>query len=201
MQQDAPLMTVVDLSALEIEFRVAESLRRRRSVSACPAEITYGGKTYAGEVTAISPEVKPGRGHGRVRFRGTMPRRACARTSASPCASLMDRRDGVLKVERGAFYEAGGGAVRLRASATASPSAADPDRRRERARRRDHRGLAEGDQVVISDTDSFKMPRACCSRTDRHPDRQRNMPMLEMHKLPRPIAPTCSRRTRCANSA
>ena len=68
---------------------------------------------------------------------------------------LMDRRDGVLKLERGAFYEAGGGATawvvrdgvaERRAIRTGAVSVREVEVLE---------GLAEGDQVVISDTDEF----------------------------------------------
>ena len=68
---------------------------------------------------------------------------------------LMDERDGVLKVERGGFYEAGGGAsayvVRddvaerrpIRTGAVSVREVEITD------------GLQEGDQIIVSDTDDF----------------------------------------------
>jgi HlyD family secretion protein len=55
--ENAALLTVVDLSALEIEFRVPESYATEIAPD-ISAEIAYGGKTYAGRVTTVSPEVK-----------------------------------------------------------------------------------------------------------------------------------------------
>jgi HlyD family secretion protein len=62
----------------------------------------------------------------------------------------------VLKVERGAFYEAGGGTIAYRvrdgvAERTPIQTGAASVREVEIAK-----GLTEGDQIVISDTDSFK---------------------------------------------
>jgi HlyD family secretion protein len=153
VQQDAPLVTVVDLSALEIEFRVAESYAGSIGLG-MPADVSLGGKTYAGEVTAMSPEVRQGEVTGRVRLKDQPPGlRQNQRTSVR---ILMDKRDGVLKVERGAFYEATGGAFAyvvhgdtaekrpIRTGAVSVREVEVTD------------GLVEGDQIIVSDTDDFK---------------------------------------------
>ncbi|HEX7373685.1 MAG TPA: HlyD family efflux transporter periplasmic adaptor subunit [Steroidobacteraceae bacterium] len=154
VQQDAVLMTVVDLSAFEIEFRVAESYAGQIGLG-MPVEITYGAKTYAGEVTSISPEVKSGEVTGRVRFKGAVPA-GLRQNQRVAVRIVMDKRDNVLKVDRGAFYEAGGGTVAYRvngqtAERVAIQTGAASIREVEIAG-----GLKEGDQIVISDTDDFK---------------------------------------------
>ena len=73
---------------------------------------------------------------------------------------LMDQRDDVLKLERGGFYEAGGGATAYvvqdgvaeqRPITTGAVSVREVEITG---------GLAEGDQVVISDTEDFgNVPR------------------------------------------
>ena len=120
-----------------------------------PAEIGYGGKTYPGEVTSISPEVRQGEVTGRVRFKGEPPP-GLRQNQRVSVRIVMDRRDGVLKVERGGFYEAGGGKVAYvvrgdTAERTPIETGAASVREVEITG-----GLAEGDQVVISDTDGFK---------------------------------------------
>jgi HlyD family secretion protein len=84
VQQDAALLTVVDLSALEIEFRVAETYAGTIAPG-MQSEVSFGGKTYAGEVSTISPEVRQGEVTGRVRLGEVPP--VCGRTNGSPCAS------------------------------------------------------------------------------------------------------------------
>jgi HlyD family secretion protein len=154
VQQDAPLLSVVDLSALEIEFSVAESFAGAIGLR-MPVEISYLGKTYPGEVAAISPEVRQGEVTGRVRFKGEPPS-GLRQNQRVSVRILMDRRDAVLKVERGGFYEAGGGraayvvrgdvaervAIRTGAASIREVEIID--------------GLAEGDRIVVSDTDTFK---------------------------------------------
>jgi HlyD family secretion protein len=153
VQQDAALVTVVDLSALEIEFRVAESYAGSLGAG-MPADVTLGGKSYAGEVTSISPEVRQGEVTGRVRLKDRPP--GLRQNQRVSVRILMDERDGVLKVERGGFYEAGGGAyayvvkgdvAERRAIKTGAVSVREVEITG---------GLAEGDRIVISDTDDFK---------------------------------------------
>ena len=146
-------MTVVDLSAFEIEFRVAETYAGEIGLG-MPAEITYAGKVYPGEVTAMSPEVRDGEVTGRVRFRGDMPP-GLRQNQRVSVRVLMDRRDGVLKVERGAFYEAGSGTtayVVRDGVAERKPIKTGAVSVREIEITG---GLAEGDEIVISNTDEF----------------------------------------------
>jgi HlyD family secretion protein len=154
VQQDAPLLTVVDLSAFEIEFRVAESYADSIGIG-MPAEITYAGKTYPGEVTALSPEVTQNEVRGRVRFSKAVPK-GLRQNQRVAVRIVMDRRDGVLKVERGAFYEADAGqsAYQVRddiAERIPIKTGATSVREVEILS-----GLEEGDQIIVSDTDTFE---------------------------------------------
>ena len=136
VQQDAPLLTVVDLSAFEIEFRVAETYADSIGIG-MPAEISYAGKVYPGEVTALSPEVTPERGHaGACRFSKAVPE-GLRQNQRVAVRIVMDRRDGVLKVERGAFYEADAGQSAYVVRDDVAERSRDPLRRDERARGRD----------------------------------------------------------------
>lgn len=154
VQPSDVLLTVVDLSALEIEFRIAESYAGSIGLG-MPVEIGYQGRTYPGEVAAISPEVRQGEVTGRARFQGDVPD-GLRQNQRLSVRIVMDRRDGVLKVERGGFYEAGGGrtayvvhdgVAEQRSIRTGAVSVREVEVLE---------GLAEGDQVVISDTDPFK---------------------------------------------
>jgi HlyD family secretion protein len=157
VQQDAALLTVVDLSALEIEFRVAETYAGTIGPGMA-SEVSFGGKTYPGEVSAISPEVRQGEVTGRVRLREVPA--GLRQNQRVSVRILMDRRDDVLKVERGGFYEAGGGATAYvvkgdvaerRPITTGAVSVREVEITS---------GLAEGDEVVISDTEDFSnVPR------------------------------------------
>ena len=145
---DAPLLRVVDLSAFEIEFQVAETYARDIKPG-MHAQVTVEGRIVPGTVTAISPEVRQNQVTGRVKFEGSEPPglRQNERTAAR---IVLDERDGVLKFERGPFIDdntralyvvRGSHAVRVPvllgvASVTEIEAI---------------RGLAVGDEVVISD--------------------------------------------------
>jgi HlyD family secretion protein len=104
--ENAALLTVVDLSALEIEFRVPESY----STEIAPdmtAEIAYGGKLYPGRVTTVSPEVKDNEVSGRLKFADNAPA-GLRQNQRVNVRIIMDSRKNVVKVERGGFVDAGG---------------------------------------------------------------------------------------------
>jgi HlyD family secretion protein len=103
--ENAALLTVVDLSALEVEFRVAESYAADLAPDMV-AEIDYGGRKYPGLITSISPEVQNSEVKGRLRFAEKLP--AGVRQNQRVSVRLvMDQRNDALKVERGAFADAG----------------------------------------------------------------------------------------------
>ena len=152
--KDAPLLTVVDLSALEVEIKVTESLARdlRPGMS---ADLEGGGRHWAGSVSGVSPEVVAGQVTTRLRFGNEKP--AGLRQSQRLAVRIfIDRRDNVLMVDRGSFVDQEGGGfayvvlgnvaerrpVRLGAASIAKVEILE--------------GLAAGDQIVISGTDEFK---------------------------------------------
>ena len=65
VDRSAALVTVVDLSAFEIEIAVAES-DADDILPGTPVEVTADGSTYAGTVRSIAPEVQGSRVRGRV---------------------------------------------------------------------------------------------------------------------------------------
>jgi HlyD family secretion protein len=154
VQRDAPIVTVVDLSAFEIEFRVSEGYASQLAIG-MPVDIRYGTENLRGEVTAVSPEVRQNEVTGRVRFVGQPPAGVRQNQRVS-IRILMDERPDVLKVERGAFYEAGGGkyayvvhdgVAERKPITTGAASVREIEILS---------GLEPGQQVVISDTDIFE---------------------------------------------
>jgi HlyD family secretion protein len=152
--KDAPLLTVVDLSALEVEIKVTESLARdlRPGMS---ADLEGGGRHWAGSVSGVSPEVVAGQVTARLRFGSEKP--AGLRQSQRLSVRIfIDKRDNVLMVDRGSFVDQEGGGfayvvhgnvaerrpVRLGAASIAKVEILE--------------GLAVGDEIVISGTDEFK---------------------------------------------
>ena len=148
----APLLTVVDLSALEVEFRVGESYASDIKPG-MTADISLDGRTVSGSVTAISPEVRQNEVTGRVKF--NTPEQGLRQNERASVRIVLDERDGVIKFERGADIDAttrsvyvvrGDQAVRTPVElGAASMSEIEVIR-----------GLSPGDRVIISDTRDFK---------------------------------------------
>ncbi len=151
---NAPVLTVVDLSALEIEVQVPEVFAHDLGVGMA-AEIQEGGERYTGEVSAISPEVQNGQVTGRVRFGANKPA-GLRQNQQLTTRILMDEHPNVLIVERGPFVDTGAGRVAyvvrngtaertpIQVGATSLNAVEIVS------------GVKEGDRIVISGTDEFK---------------------------------------------
>jgi HlyD family secretion protein len=151
--KDAPLLTVVDLSALEVEIKVTESLARdlRPGMS---ADLEGGGHHWQGTVSGVSPEVVGGQVTARLRF-GTEKPAGLRQSQRLSVRIMIDKRENVLMVDRGSFVDQEGGGyayvvhgnvaerhpVRLGAASIAKVEILD--------------GLNVGDQIVVSGTDAF----------------------------------------------
>jgi HlyD family secretion protein len=152
--KDAPLLTVVDLSALEVEIKVTESFARDLRAG-MTADLEGGGHHWQGSVSGVSPEVVGGQVTARLRFGSEKPA-GLRQSQRLAVRILIDRRDNVLMVDRGSFLDQEGGGfayvvhgniaerrpVQLGAASIAKVEILD--------------GLAAGDQIVISGTDEFK---------------------------------------------
>lgn len=151
---NAPLVTVVDLSRLEVELEVAEAFADDLGLG-MSAGVRVGGTDVPGRISAISPEVVANRVRVRVAFEGEQPAglRQNQRVNARV---LIDERADTLMLPRGPFIEAQGGriawvvadgvavrrAITLGASSVTHVEVLD--------------GLAEGERVVIAGTDTFE---------------------------------------------
>ncbi|MBB4842024.1 HlyD family secretion protein [Paucibacter oligotrophus] len=152
--KDGKLLSVIDLSALEVQMQVAESFARELQAG-MPGEITGNGKQWAGKVSSISPEVVNNEVAARLRFDGALPEQLRQNQRLS-VRVLLDRREGVLTLARGSFIEEGGGhsayvlqdgqavkrAIRLGAQGLAKVEVLE--------------GLKPGEQVVVSGADAFR---------------------------------------------
>lgn len=150
--ESAPLITVVDLTAFELEFQVAETYAGDIKAGMM-ADITLDGRKYNGTVTAISPEVRQSQVTGRVKFTDAQPPGLRQNQRAS-VRIVLDERNDVLKFERGSsideatrslFVLRGDRAVRVPVELGAA-SVAEIEVTR---------GLAAGDKVIISDMRDF----------------------------------------------
>ncbi len=150
---NAPILSVVDLTALEIEVQVPEVFAHDLSPGMA-AEIIDGSEKYSGEVSAISPEVLNGQVTGRVRFGDKKPV-GLRQSQQLTTRILMDEHPNVLIVERGSFIDTGAGRIAyvvrgstaerttIQIGATSLNSVEIVS------------GVKEGDRIVISGTDLF----------------------------------------------
>ncbi len=150
---NAALMTLVDLSRLEVELEVPETYVEDMGLG-MSAEIQINGVSASGKLSALSPEVVKNQVLARVRFDGAQPKglRQSQRVSAR---LLIEEKPNVVMLPRGPFVESEGGrfayvvkdgiATRTPISVGAiSISGVEI-----------LSGLKPGDKVVIAGTDSF----------------------------------------------
>ncbi|TFW10382.1 efflux RND transporter periplasmic adaptor subunit, partial [Oxalobacteraceae bacterium OM1] len=151
---NAPLLTLVDLSRLEIELEIPETYVADLGLG-MRVEIAAGDIKAVGELSAISPEVVKNQVLARVRFSGQQPTglRQSQRVSAR---LLIDEKPNVLLLPRGPFLDTQGGhhvyvvedgvavrrPVKLGATSVAAVEVVS--------------GLKPGDKVVIAGTDTFE---------------------------------------------
>ena len=104
---NAPVMTVVDLGAFELEIKVPDSFARDLALG-MSAEIRSGSTNYVGRVRSVSPEVIDGVVATRLEFVDTRPTNL-RQNQRLGARILIEEKPNVLKVERGPFIEHGGG--------------------------------------------------------------------------------------------
>lgn len=151
---NTPLMTLVDLSRLEVELEVPETYVADIGLG-MTAEVNYGTGTANGKLAALSPEVVKNQVLARVRFNGEQP--AALRQNQRVTARLLiDEKPNVLMVQRGPFVESEGGRfvylvrdglairtpVKLGATSVSAVEILG--------------GLKQGDKIVIAGTETFE---------------------------------------------
>ena len=100
------LMTLVDLSAYEVELNVAESYANDLAMG-MQAEITIAGEKLMGKLSSISPEVKERQVTTRVRF-DQQQLSGIRQNQQVSARVLLENKSQVVKVRRGSFMQAGG---------------------------------------------------------------------------------------------
>jgi HlyD family secretion protein len=100
------LMTLVDLSAYEVELNVVESYANDLAIG-MQAEITIAGEKLMGKLSSISPEVKERQVTTRVRF-DQQQLSGIRQNQQVSARVLLENKSQVIKVRRGSFMQAGG---------------------------------------------------------------------------------------------
>jgi len=153
--RNVAVMAVVDLSRFEIDAQIPESYADDLAIG-MQAEILISGRSYAGQLVAVSPEIVANQVRGRIRFSDAMPSNI-RQNQRLTTRILLEERPVVLTLQRGQFLESGGGriayvvgddGVAVRRSIEIggrSLSAVEIAS-----------GLSEGDSVIISSVDQFR---------------------------------------------
>lgn len=151
---NTPLMTLVDLSRLEVELEVPETYVSDMGLG-MHAEINYGAGTALGKLSALPPEVVKNQVLARVRFDGAQPP-GLRQNQRITARLLIDEKPNVLTLQRGPFVESEGGRfvyvlrdgvavrtpVKLGATSVSAVEIVS--------------GLKQGDKVVIAGTETFE---------------------------------------------
>ncbi len=105
--KDAPLLTAVDLNALEVQVQVPESEAHELSVG-MKADLEGDGQHWPGYVSGVSPEVVDGSVVARLRFTGSQPQ-GLRQSQRIFVRVFLARLSNVLMVDRGTFAQQEGG--------------------------------------------------------------------------------------------
>jgi HlyD family secretion protein len=149
VSENAALVTVVDLSAFEVEVRIPEAYADDLGIGLA-GEVQYNGESYRGDLVSLSPEVVNNEVVGRIRFSEDSPP-GLRQNQRVTVRVMMDELLDVLKLQRGSFAETSGGRT---AFVLGEDGLAERRSIRLGARSAGEvevlAGLGEGDRVIIS---------------------------------------------------
>ncbi|MCB1669964.1 MAG: efflux RND transporter periplasmic adaptor subunit [Gammaproteobacteria bacterium] len=153
VSRNQPVLSVVDLSAFEVEIQVPESYADDLALG-MQAEVRTGNGVHQATLVAVSPEIVDNQVTGRVRFAGTPPA-GLRQNQRLTTRILLEEKFAVVMLQRGQFIDSGNGRVAyvvkdgiatrrsILIGATSLSSVEILE------------GLQPGEQVVISSTEIF----------------------------------------------
>ncbi|NKB35214.1 MAG: HlyD family efflux transporter periplasmic adaptor subunit [Pseudomonadales bacterium] len=151
--RNQPVLSVVDLTAFEVEVLVSESYADDLAIG-MQAEVRAGSQVYLATLIAVSPEIIENQVTGRVRFNDEVPE-GLRQNQRLTTRILLEEKLDVLMVQRGQFFDSSNGRVAYviedgiayRRSIVSGATSLNSIEILE--------GLAEGDTIIVSSTDSF----------------------------------------------
>jgi HlyD family secretion protein len=155
--QNAPVITVVDLTAFEVEFQVPETYADDLKLG-MDAEITYGQNKYPAIVSAVSPEVKQAQVSGRLKFSDAVPQ-GLRQNQRLSSRIILEQREGVVKVARGQFLDSGGGRLSYVVQNDIATRATIQTGATSVSEVEILEGLAPGDHIIVSSLSEFERAR------------------------------------------
>ncbi len=151
--KNQPVLSVVDLSAFEVEVQISESYADDLAIG-MQAEIRAGAELYLATLVAVSPEIIDNQVTGRVRFNTAVPAGLRQNQRLTTRVLLEEKKD-VLMVQRGQFFDSGNGRIAYvvengvahRRTILSGATSLNTIEILE--------GLNAGDTIIISSTDTF----------------------------------------------
>ena len=107
--RNQPVLSVVDLTAFEVELQVPESYADDLAIG-MQAEVRAGSDLRQATLVAVSPEIIDNQVTGRVRFSGNTPI-GLRQNQRLTTRILLEEKFNVLMVQRGQFIDSGNGRV------------------------------------------------------------------------------------------
>lgn len=153
VNQNSELLSVVDLTAFEVEVTIPESYADDLVVN-LPAQVQYNGERYGGFLSAISPEVINGQVNGIIRFSDRVPEGLRQNQRVSSRIMIESKKD-VLKVARGSFVETGGGRIAFVVDGTIALKQPIDIGVRSINEVEITQGLEEGDTIITSSIEQY----------------------------------------------
>lgn len=151
--ENQAILSVVDLSAFEVEVQVSESYADDLAIG-MQAELRAGSDVYPATLIAVSPEIIANQVTGRIRFNDRVPE-GLRQNQRLTTRIFLEEKPDVLMVQRGQFFDSGNGRVAYvveegiahrRSIVTGATSLNTIEI---------VSGLAAGDTIIISSTDTF----------------------------------------------
>lgn len=152
VSRNQPVMSVVDLSAFEVEVQIPESYVSDLAIG-MEADIRLPQEDLKATLVAISPEIVNNQVTGRLRFQHSSPE-SLRQNQRLTTRILLERREDVLTLPRGQFIESGSGrfvyvirdGLAYRRPITMGATSLSHVEIIE--------GLQEGERVIVSSTDA-----------------------------------------------
>lgn len=153
LSKNQSILTVVDLSNLEVEIEIPESYADNLTIGMDVA-VQFENRQFSARLVTISPEILNNQVTGRVRFSKDTPAKLRQNQRLNTQIILEHKAD-VLQVKRGQFLDSSGG----RFAYLVKDGLANKTAITLGARSLSHveilNGLSEGQQIIISGTDIF----------------------------------------------
>ena len=151
--RNQPVLSVVDLTAFEVEVQISESYADDLAIG-MQAEVRAGSQTFDSTLVAVSPEIISNQVTGRIRFNDDVPA-GLRQNQRLTTRILLEEKFDVVMVQRGQFFDSGNGRIayvvedgiaRRRSITTGATSLSNIEILQ---------GLVPGETIVISSTDLF----------------------------------------------